>query len=276
KPVIKDIFKEREKLLFSAFNRYHSEGNPEKKTIGFPRAMYYYDRLPFWSTFWGELGFGMILSDPTNKDIINKGSESVIADPCFPIKVAHGHVQNLMEKNPDYIFIPSMITSECSYQSNRKEKAKIVGRKQTYFCLWGQTLPEIIKSNKRFKDFESRFITPKVELREGDEFVINDFTKYLKTKFSWITRKDVETAYYKGKDELNKFRESLFELYRESIDTVERTGRECVILIGRPYNVNDRGVNLNLATKLRDFYGVNVFPIDVVEFESEDIDDIND
>jgi predicted CoA-substrate-specific enzyme activase len=273
KPVVKDLFKEREDLLFDAFNRYHSGDDPNKKTIGFPRAMYFFDRLPFWATFWGELGFKMVISDPTNKHITKQGLESVIAEPCFPIKVAHGHVLNLMEKNPDYIFMPAMITSECN--SDDTDRSKVVGRKQTYFCLWGQTLPAVICGNAKFKSYENKFLTPKVELREGDDFVVDDLHNYLKTKFSWVKHKDVEKAYFKAKGELTRFRSSLYELYLEATLQIERAGREGVVIVGRPYNVNDKGINLNLATKLRDLYGINVLPLDIIEMLSDNIDDIN-
>jgi predicted CoA-substrate-specific enzyme activase len=271
-PVTKDVFKAREDLLYSAFNQYHGGVDTNKKTIGFPMAMYFYDRLPFWATFFGELGFKMVLSDQTNKKIIKQGIESVIAEPCFPIKVTHGHVLNLMEKNPDYILMPSMINSECQ-GSNDKNKA--VGRRQTYFCFWGQTLPEVIKGNQRFREFENRFLIPKVELREGDAFVINDLVEYLRKRFSWLTHSDIEKAYHKGKGELDRFRTNMYELYEQAIESVNKSGRELVVLVGRPYNVNDRGMNLNIASKLRDLYGVNVIPMDAVDLLNDDIDDIH-
>jgi predicted nucleotide-binding protein (sugar kinase/HSP70/actin superfamily) len=40
--------------------------------------------------------------------------------------------------------------------------------------------------------------------------------------------------------------------------------------------VADKGVNLNLASKLRDLYGVNVVPIDTIELMDDDVSDIND
>ena len=269
--VTKDIFKERENLLFDAFNRYHSTDDSSKKTIGFPRAMYFYDRLPFWSAFVGELGFKMILSDPTNKHIIKQGVETVVAEPCFPIKVSHGHVMNLVDKNPDYILLPSMITSECSDE----DKDKAVGRKQTYFCFWGQTLPEIIKGNQKFRHLSDKILMPKIELREGDEFVAKDLYKYFVARFPNLAKKDIERAYKKGKEELDKFRTSLYDLYSEALGTIERSGRETVVIVGRPYNVNDRGMNLNIASKLRDLYGVNVIPMDSIELMDDNIDDIH-
>ncbi len=270
-PVIKDLFKERETLLFESFERYHRTDDPNKKTIGFPRAMYFYDRLPFWATFIGELGYRMVLSDPTNKHIIKQGIESVVAEPCFPIKVSHGHVLDLMSKKTDYILLPSMITSECS--SDDKDKA--VGRKQTYFCFWGQTLPEIIKSNQKFKDAKTKILMPKVELREGDEFVVNDLYDYFSKNLDGISKKDISRAYYKAKDDLQSFRTSLYDLYTEALGTIERSGREAIIVVGRPYNVNDKGMNLNIASKLRDLYGVNVIPMDLVEVLNDNIEDIH-
>lgn len=269
--VTKDIFKEREILLYDAFNRYHSDENSSKKTMGFPRAMYFYDRLPFWSAFVGELGFKMVLSDPTNKHIVRQGIESVVAEPCFPIKVSHGHVLNLMEKNTDYILLPSMITSECLAD----DKDKAVGRKQTYFCFWGQTLPEILKGNQKFRNAASKILMPKVELREGDDFVAKDLYRYFKDHIPGLTKKDVERAYSKGKEELDKFRTSLYALYTEALEAIESSGREAIILIGRPYNVNDRGMNLNIASKLRDLYGVNVIPLDAIELMNDDIEEIH-
>ncbi len=49
-----------------------------------------------------------------------------------------------------------------------------------------------------------------------------------------------------------------------------------IILLGRSYNVCDRAVNLDLAGKLRDHYGINVIPLDFLRLEGEDISDLND
>jgi predicted nucleotide-binding protein (sugar kinase/HSP70/actin superfamily) len=276
KPVTKDVFKEREELLYAAFNKYHNSediNNANKKTVGFPRAMYFYDRLPFWAVFFGELGFKMILSDPTNKQISKKGVETAVAEPCYPIKVAHGHVSNLIDKKPDYIFIPAMITAECD--TCEEDKAKVSGRKQVYFCPWGQTLHDVIRGNMKFSEYKNKLITPKMELREGDDFVIEDLTASMKEHFSWIHKRDVAKAYHLALHELANFRSSLVSLYEEAVKAINESDREAIVIIGRPYNVNDSGINLNITTKLRDFYGVNVLPIDTIPIADIDIDDVN-
>ena len=61
-----------------------------------------YDRFPFWRRFLRELGFARgPLRDETNRRIAQDGLDVTVAEPCFPISVAHGHVQDLLEKGVD-------------------------------------------------------------------------------------------------------------------------------------------------------------------------------
>ncbi|GAI06112.1 unnamed protein product, partial [marine sediment metagenome] len=101
---IPNLFKERDKLLFAREKR-----KVKGKKIGIPRALHTYEFFPLWESFFTELGYEVILSGRTNDTIIHKGIEIVVAETCFPIKVAHGHVLNLLEKKLDYIFLPSII-----------------------------------------------------------------------------------------------------------------------------------------------------------------------
>ena len=64
--------------------------------VGVPRTMFYYDRFPFWCAYFQELGFDVVVSSPTDRKISAAGEELAIAQPCFPVKVAHGHVQDLL------------------------------------------------------------------------------------------------------------------------------------------------------------------------------------
>ena len=55
-----------------------------------------------------------------------------------------------------------------------------------------------------------------------------------------------------------------------------QTNAPGVLLLGRPYNIHDSGVNLSVAQKLRDFYGVNCIPLDMLDVEHIDVRDVND
>ena len=77
--------------------------------------------FPFWKAFFTELGYRVILSDVTNKELIRKGVENVVAETCFPIKVSHGHILNLLEKGVKRIFLPSIINLKPSHPGDPEQ-----------------------------------------------------------------------------------------------------------------------------------------------------------
>ena len=80
---IPDYFKEREDRLQEYYRKNNKKGG---KKIGFPRVLaQYYEMFPFWSAFWSELGYEIVLSDPTIKKIIHYGVENAVAETCFPL-----------------------------------------------------------------------------------------------------------------------------------------------------------------------------------------------
>jgi len=104
-----DLFKEREEALMASYveEKPVSEDAP---IIGIPRLLNFLEIMPFWKAFFTALGFRLVFSDTTNKRLIAKGVEKIVAETCFPIKVAHGHLLDLMDKGVDTIFLPSLIT----------------------------------------------------------------------------------------------------------------------------------------------------------------------
>jgi len=76
--------------------------------IGIPRGMNYYNYYPFWHGFFTYLGIEPVLSSPTTKKIISKGSELVVPETCLPVKIFMGHVLDLIDdKGIDVIYVPS-------------------------------------------------------------------------------------------------------------------------------------------------------------------------
>ncbi len=66
--------------------------------VGLPFTMLTYEFYPFWDAYFSEMGIELVLSDKTNRKIINDGLGYVVAETCFPIKVMLGHIQNLLDK----------------------------------------------------------------------------------------------------------------------------------------------------------------------------------
>ena len=93
KPVIEDLFAYRDQLLEALPNA--AEG---KFRVGLPRAMAMLDHQPFWRRYFAELGIPTVLSPVTDPRISANGIEMAVAQPCYPVQVAHGHVQALVNQ----------------------------------------------------------------------------------------------------------------------------------------------------------------------------------
>jgi len=257
KPVIPDLLKKREELLMET---YGGEKN-NALTIGIPRAMYFYDQFPFWNTYFKELGANVVLSDETNRAIVNAGVESRVAEPCFPITVAHGHISNLIDKEVDFIFIPNVIDAESNEKTN------------SFYCPWGQTLCFVILSTPRFMPYKEKILYPNIRYRIGKHDVKKEYHPIAR-KLGFSTKKSdraIELAY----DAWYSFSNNLRKIGKDAIETLTSSNEMGLILLGRPYNIYDKIINLNIPEKLINHYGLNVIPLDFLTPDEQDITEIN-
>jgi predicted nucleotide-binding protein (sugar kinase/HSP70/actin superfamily) len=236
-----------------------SQGGP---TVGLPRSMYMLELLPFWVRFFESLGWSVIVSPPTTKEILDRGVESTVAEPCLPIQVAHGHVAWLMDRPVDLIFLPAIINRETMYQHT-----------ESYVCVWGQTLPSVLRASHALDRVGHKLVAPILRFREGKSGVIESLARAL-ARFG-VSRRGVKNALRLAEDAQRSFVSSLHTAGRQALDTLHSNGRHGIILVGRPYNIYDRRVNLDVVSKLRDYYGSDVIPLDFLELDTADIRDIN-
>jgi len=239
-----DLFAEREKLLL----KNHSKEEKEIK-IGIPRTLLFQELLPFFITFFQELGCQVILSDKTNKKTIHDGVESVITEHCFPIKVTHGHIINLMKKGVDYIFLPSIINME------REE----YGIKQSYTCPFVQAVPYIIKAALA----PERLLTPILYFKRGRKHIEEVLIKLAKKIRKRNVKKAVRNA-YKAQDEF-------YQIIRErGKEILENLKERAIVVVGRPYNTCDTGLNLEIPKILSEM-GLLPIPVDYLDTRSVDL-----
>lgn len=259
-PVIPDIMKMRQELLLREYEPDRHEG----AKIGFPRAMYFYDRFPFWAKLLDELGLNLVISDPTNRRIVKAGVDSAVAEPCFPIKVAHGHVADLLDKGVDFLLIPNVINAETEFPEVN-----------SHLCPWGQTMTYVIGHSPLMEGREDMILRPRIHFRDGMEKVKREIYEGLSRRFK-ISRRRSDRAVEAAYEVQRRFEEDLIKIGIEAIKRLEETGELGIVLIGRPYNLNDSGINLDVPKKLRDYYGVNVIPYDALPLRGIDISDVND
>ena len=204
----------------------------------------------------------------------------MVAEPCLPIIVAHGHVADLIEKDVDYIFVPNLLNTETPDM-----------RVESHVCPWGQTLPFVLRQVPQFRSWFAagaddngrvtemgaerfgRLLSPRLEFRRGYEAVRQALRAM--TGPLGVPRRICDRALQAGLAAQNRFRQLLLEAGQRALAKLAETDQPAIVLVGRPYNVFDPGVSLAVAHKLRQYYGVNVIPMDCLPTEQVCVRDVN-
>jgi predicted CoA-substrate-specific enzyme activase len=259
-PVIEDLLSCRDKLLEAAFEPPR-EG---RKTVGIPRAMFFYDRFPFWCTYLQELGYNVAVSPPTDRCIAANGEELAIAQPCFPIQVAHGHVRALLKQGVDYILLPNTVDAETPFM-----------QAESKLRPWNQTLPFVMRAIEKLEtDLGGKLLCPTIHFRQGPRHVREELHILMSTLGRSKAASDaaVENAYRAQKN----FGETVRRAGEAAMQVLSATCEPAIVLLGRPYNIYDRTVCCDIPRKLRTSYGINVLPLDFLPLDREDVSQIND
>jgi len=106
---VPNLIEERERLVLK--NYEVTELCPRRNiTIGIPRALDTWTRLPFWRGLFTALGFEVKVSGKSSHELFETGLATIPSDTvCFPAKLAHGHILSLVEQKVDRIFTPNVI-----------------------------------------------------------------------------------------------------------------------------------------------------------------------
>jgi len=258
KPVVEDLLEFHDQRLEEA-REPAQDGRP---TVGIPRTMYFYDRFPFWCAYFQELGFNVVTSEATDRKISAMGEELAIAQPCFPVQVAHGHVKDLLERGVDYVLIPNVVNVEAPPSPV-----------DSHLCPWNQTLPFVVRAVPQLEEARARFLTPTVHFRFGRKHVERELAAFARTlgRSGAANSRAVLAAYAAQ----GAFTDALLEAGAQALEQLRKTGEPALVLVGRSYNLYDRSVNCDIPRKLRALYGVNVLPMDYLPLDVEDITEVN-
>ncbi|MFO8033905.1 MAG: acyl-CoA dehydratase activase-related protein, partial [Candidatus Bipolaricaulota bacterium] len=113
---IPDLFARRESMLLAedgvpegdeGMLRYSARGS-HKGTVGVPRALLAWEKLPFFREYLRELGYDVLLSPHTHRNLLRASVAEASPTACLPVKVVHGHVEALLATDIDYLFLPAM------------------------------------------------------------------------------------------------------------------------------------------------------------------------
>ncbi len=243
------LFAEREEMLLAGYDPDRVAG----PRIGVPFVLFMHEQFPFWRTLLEELGFTVVLSGKSNKKTIRRGLEAVVAESCFPIKMAHGHILDLMDAGVDRILLPSFIN--LSRDDDKMENGVA--------CPYVQTMPYL--ASAAFDGI--RLIAPSVNFRLGMDNLAREL-KYELSEYGIGVRK-IKSALKKALEAQQAFYDSTRARGRGFLESLGED-EQAIALISRPYNGCDQGLNLELPDKLRDL-GVATIPIDFLPLGEVDI-----
>ncbi len=242
---IPDLFKIRDELLHTTYDRT-IDGEP----IGVPKILNMWEFMPFWRAFLTELGFTPVFSDPTNKKTIREGVENIIVETCFPVKLTHGHILNVINKGVKRIFIPSVI--------NLKRTSP--GAPNTFACPYAQSIPYTMRASIDFNALGVKVDSPIVYFGKTKADVLESLTRYGKEIHR--SKTDVKKAFATAFDAQEEFYRKIAHIGAEAMGHINGNEKS-IVVIGRPYNSADPGANLNIHNKLRDL-GVQAIPMDML------------
>ena len=209
---------------------YQPLGEEEAKrgAIGIPRVLNMYENYPFWFTFFTTLGFRVVLSPSSTKKVYELGIESIPSESeCYPAKLAHGHVQWLIDQGIRHIFYPSV-----PYERNEFEDAN-----NHYNCPIVTSYPQNIKNNiDAIVNGDVDFIHPFLSLL-NEETIAYRLVEELSSKFS-IFEGEIKSAVHAAWEELAACRQDMRSKGEETIQYLNETGNRGIVLAGRPYHID--------------------------------------
>ena len=204
------------------------EGAPAatRGRIGIPFGLNYFELLPFWAAFFRRLGFEIVLSDVSTRELYIKGQHSIPSDTvCYPAKLMHGHIENLLQKGVDAIFYPCM-----TYNLDEGRATNC------YNCPVVAYYPELLSANVAALA-DTDFMMPYFELREQKQFV-KQAARYFTQKYKGLSKKDVAAAAEAAYRELDAYYAAICEEGKRAIAYADANGLEIAVIAGRPYHID--------------------------------------
>lgn len=222
-------------------------------TLGIPRSLNMYENFPFWHTLFTACGIQVRLSDDSDFKAYERSARMVMSDNiCFPAKLVHAHVQNLMDRGVDRIFLPFVIFERKGNEQNSYNCPIVTGYSEVIKSVQGTGIP---------------IDSPAISFKDR-KLLYRQCLNYLKGL--GVGEAAVKEAFAKAMDEQEAFGHSLAEHDRHLLDESRRKGRRTVLLAGRPYHA-DMLIQHKISDLLAEM-GIDVITDDIVREQATQVE----
>ena len=255
--------KERGEVARGNYPNSSSFGGGRGEVIGIPRGLNMYENYPFWRTLLTECGIKVVLSGASTNKLYEKGLSSVMSDNiCFPAKLMHGHVLDLIDKKVDRILFPYVIFEQ-------KEDANAIN---TYNCPVVSGYSDVLKSAiSPETKFNIPIDAPTVSFADK-KLLFKACKKYL-TSIGISSKSVIKNAFEKALEAQQNHFLTISSHAKEIVEKARQTNRMVILLAGRPYH-SDPLIQHKISDSIADM-GIDVITEDVVRFsENKTFDEI--
>ena len=228
--------------IFEEIESYYLDGyehkfDSTKKSIGIPRVLFLHKLFPLFNTFFKELGFTVVLSDNSSEKTVELSQEFSMDETCYPVKLINGHVAELLEKNVDYIFLPSLYTMSHAVSTTR----------QDYGCVYMQCVPKLINKTMELESRGVELLSPELSFKFGKKYMMKTIIKLGKQ----LGKNSIQTAMAltKGMRSLKEFESKVERQGEEIIKSLDKEEKAFVI-VTRGYGIVDPILNMGIPEKL--------------------------
>lgn len=234
------------------FEYYKPLTNAPKGRIGIPRVLNMYEDFPFWFTFFTLLGYEVVLSGKSSAQLYCKGMSTIPSDSlCYPGKLVHGHIMDLIEKGITTIFYPCI-------PYNMKDP--LHASDNNYNCPIVASYAENIRANMDIlRQKNIKFLQPFLPINNKKALI-----KRLQEELSSlnINKKDLIEAVEKSYQELDKYKTDVRDYGEKIIKEATNKKMPIVVLAGRPYHV-DPEINHGIPEMIQS-YGIAILSEDAL------------
>ncbi len=200
-------------------------GENRRGRIGIPLGLNLYENLPFWHAFFTTLGYEVVLSPESNRDLYACGQHTIPSDTvCYPAKLMHGHVEKLLEMGVDAIFYPCL---PYNFDEERGDNH--------YNCPVVAYYPELLAANVAQLE-QVRYMAPYFGIHRP-----NDFAKKAAAYFGetlHLPAGEVKKAARAAYKAYNAYMQAIRDKGEEIVAWARANGKRIIVLSGRPYHID--------------------------------------
>jgi predicted CoA-substrate-specific enzyme activase len=232
-------------------------------TIGVNRTFVTHWLFPLYYNFFTSLGCKVITSHEVNEEAFNRQFTSL----CFPAQLALGLFDTLIEKDPDYYFMPHVEELHVPNAPNRKEFSST--------CIFVQGEAFWLRRAFMEKDLDNKILAPTINFVGGWEKGRDAFVGVAKE--IGFSQKEASLAFDTGLKMQHGYEKEYREIGRKVLaDLHANPEKTATVLFGRPYNSFTDEANKGIPKKITS-RGHIVIPFDMLDYDNEPLgDDYNE